>query len=349
MKKAILITGGCGFIGHHVVEHFLKNTMLDIFVLDKLTYASNGFERLRDIEVFDDKRVSIFTADLSAGLGEGLIKEFRRVAYIVHLAAETHVDNSIIDPRPFVISNVVGTLEILQAARQLKYLEKFVYFSTDEVFGPALSKHDVYDVLEDGIRRYDKTIYVEYSEWDRYNSTNPYAATKAGGEELVNAFHSTYGLPTIITHTMNCFGERQHPEKFIPKIMRYIQSGKTLKIHADPTGMISGSRFYIHCRNVADAIKFLLHKGVVGEKYNVVGEQEVTNQELALLVSAIMESELKYELVDFHSSRPGHDLRYALDGSKMRKLGWEPPKTFEDSLVKTVRWTLDNPQWLKKE
>jgi len=326
----IIITGGAGFIGHHFCEHILKNTDWHIIVLDKLNYASNGFDRLRDINVFDNKRVQILTVDFSQFISEGIIKEFNDIDYIVHMGAETHVDRSIENPEPFVINNVLGTMHMLNFARKISNLKKFVYFSTDEVFGPA----------PEG---------VAYKEWDRYNSSNPYAATKAGAEELCLAYANTYKLPIIITHTMNVFGERQHPEKFIPKIIRNILTNKTTYIHADKTKTKSGSRMWVHARNVSDAILFLLKNKIqMQDKYNIVGEKEVNNLDMALFIAAFLKKDLKYELIDFHSSRPGHDLRYALDGNKIKELGWQLPKTFEESLKKTVEWSLqpENIRWL---
>jgi len=324
-----MITGGCGFIGHHVVEHFLKTTDWRIDVLDKLTYAAVGFNRVRDINAFDDERVTFFTADIAGDIPLGVLDELRELNYIIHLGAETHVDNSIVNPEPFVISNVLGTMHLMNFARKLKDLEAFCYFSTDEVFGPAPPG-------------------VAYKEWDRYDSSNPYAATKAAGEELVLAYANTYGLPAFITHTMNAFGERQHPEKFIPLVMRKVLKGETVTIHADPSKTISGSRFYIHCRNIAKAVHFLLDNFSQRDKYNIVGEREVSNLELAQLIAKFIGKPLHYEMVDFHSSRPGHDLRYALDGTKMKEMGWEVPMSFEESLEKTVRWTLEpkNTKWL---
>lgn len=323
----ILITGGCGFIGHHVCESIIKNTNWEVVVLDKLNYASNGLDRLRDIECFDNKRVLILTADFTKEISEGIAKEIGEVDYILHLGAETHVDNSIKNPEPFVMSNVVGTMHILNFARKLKNLKKMIYFSTDEVFGPAPKG-------------------INYKEWDRYNSTNPYSATKAGGEELCLAYANTYKVPVFITHTMNVFGERQHPEKFIPMTVKKILAGETILIHANESKTKAGSRFWIHARNVASAIMFLLEKGEVREKYNIVGEKEVDNLEMAQFISKVLGKELKYQMIDFHSLRPGHDLRYALDGSKMEKLGWKFPLTFEESLNKTVDWILSNPRWL---
>ena len=326
----ILITGGCGFIGRHIVEHILKNTDWDIVILDKLSYASSGFDRLRDIKVFDDKRVSVLTKDFSHPLEEGFIREIGNIDYILHLGAETHVDKSIENPEPFVVSNVLGTMRMLDFARTQKNLKKFLYFSTDEVFGPA----------PEG---------VFYKEWDRYNSSNPYAAAKAGGEELALAYANTYKVHVIITHTMNVFGERQHPEKFIPMTVKKILNGEKVLIHSDKTKTKAGSRFWIHARNVASAILFLLQKDVqLRDKYNIVGEREIDNLEMAKTIAKILGKELKYEMMDFHSSRPGHDLRYALDGAKMKELGWNIPMPFEQSLSKTINWITaeENKKWL---
>ena len=330
-SKTILITGGAGFIGHHLVEYYLKNTDYYICVLDSLSYASRGLNRIRDINAYDDKRFTFFGYDMTQEMSSGMKQEIIRlnVEYIIHLAAETHVDNSITHPEKFVLANVIGTMHLLNFARELDTLKAFIYFSTDEVFGPA----------PEGIA---------YKEWDRYNSTNPYSAAKAGGEELVLAWANTYKLPAFITHTMNAFGERQHFEKFIPMTIRNVLEGKPVIIHSNKEKTKSGSRFYIHCRNIASAVDFLItNKFSVRDKYNIVGEKEVSNLELAQFIADTLGKPLNYEMVDFHSSRPGHDLRYALDGTKMKDLGWEPPMNFEQSLERTISWTVDRKeQWL---
>jgi dTDP-glucose 4,6-dehydratase len=323
--KKILITGGCGFAGHHAVEHYLKNTDWDIVILDKMTYAASGLDRVRDINAFDDKRVSFFSVDITRPISIGVAQECKDVNVILHMAAETHVDNSITDPRSFVYSNVVGTLNILEFAREIEP-DTFVYFSTDEVYGPAYGQ--------------------PYKEWDRYNCTNPYSATKAGAEQLTLAFMNTYGLKGFIVNCMNIFGERQHPEKFIPLCIRRILKGKKIYIHGTPDKKESGSRFYIHARNVAAAVHWLLDKYKQRDKYNIVGEQEISNLVLAQTIANILGEKLNYEIVDFHSSRPGHDLRYALDGTYLRKIGYEIPVSIHDSLRRTVEWTVQNPKWL---
>lgn len=322
----VLVTGGAGFIGHHLIEHILKNTDWEVISLDRLDTSGN-LNRLADLPIWQQSktRVKIVFHDLRAPLNGHVSTEIGDVNYIFHLAAASHVDRSILYPLEFVENNVVGTCNILDFAVD-RCTERFLYFSTDEVFGPAPKG-------------------TNYSEWDRYNSGNPYSATKAGGEELALAFHNTYSLPVIITHTMNVFGERQHPEKFIPSTIVKILEGERVKIHASPE-LVPGSRFYIHARNVASAALYIMQHGILGEKYNIVGERETTNLELAALVGAAVGKHFEYDLVDFHSSRPGHDLRYALDGKKLRMLGWKLPSGFEESLKKTVLWTLEHREWL---
>jgi dTDP-glucose 4,6-dehydratase len=310
-----------------MVESFLKTTDWEIIILDKLTYAANGFDRIRNIQAFDNKRVRFFTYDLTTEISKGIIQEISDVGYILHLAAETHVDRSIEDPKSFVLSNVVGTANILDFARRCENLKAFCLFSTDEVFGPAPA----------GVR---------YREWDRYNCTNPYAATKAGAEQLTLAYMNTYGLPGFIIHCMNVFGERQHPEKFIPMCIKKVLNDEEILIHSDSTKTISGSRFYIHARNVAAAVHFLIDRFEQREIYNIVGEKEISNLKLAELISIMLGKPLRYRMIDFHSCRPGHDLRYALDGEKMKDLGWTVPMRFKESLKRVVEWTIEHREWM---
>ena len=326
----IIITGGCGFIGHHFVEHVFKNTDWEIVIFDKLSYASNGFERLRDTDTLNNKRVKVFTNDLTNPLPEGIIKEIGlNVDYIVHMAAETHVDNSIKDPKLFIDNNIYSTLNMLEYAKKLPNLKMFFYFSTDEVFGPALG-----DTL--------------FKEWDRHKPTNPYSASKSAAEQICIAYENTYKLPLMIVNVMNAFGERQHVEKFIPLCVKKIINNEKIYIHSYPDKKTSGTRFYIHARNIADAVLFLIKNGTIGEKYNISGEREVSNLEMAQMIARFMNKEFDYELIDFHSTRPGHDLRYGLDGSKLFEMGFKLPINFEESLRKTVEWTLENQKWLEE-
>jgi len=326
----ILITGGCGFIGHHFVEHIYKNTDWDIIIIDRLSYASNGFERLRDTETLNDNRIKVFTCDLILPLSEGIIKEIGEVDYIVHMAAETHVDNSIKTPALFLDNNIKSTFNLLEYARNhLPNLKTFFYFSTDEVFGPALG-----DTL--------------YKEWDRHKPTNPYSASKSAAEQICIAYENTYKTPLMIVNVMNAFGERQHVEKFIPLCMKKLLNNEKIYIHSYPDKKTAGTRFYIHGRNIAAAVLFLIKNGEIGEKYNISGEKEVSNLEMAQYIAKFMNKELDYEMVDFHSDRPGHDLRYGLDGSKLFNMGFKLPLNFEESLRKTVEWTLENQKWLEE-
>ena len=326
----ILITGGCGFIGHHFVEHIFKNTDWEIIVIDRLSYASNGFERLRDTDTLNTPRVKVFTCDLILPISEGLIKEIGDIDYIVHMAAETHVDNSIKNPQLFLDNNIKSTFNLLEYSRNhLPNLKTFFYFSTDEVFGPALG-----DTL--------------YKEWDRHNPTNPYSASKSAAEQICIAYENTYKTPLMIVNVMNAFGERQHVEKFIPLCIKKLLDGDKIYIHSYPDKKKSGTRFYIHGRNIAEAVLFLIKNGKIGEKYNISGEKEVSNLEMAQLIAKFMNKELDYEMVDFHSDRPGHDLRYGLDGNKLFNMGFKLPLNFEESLRKTVEWTLENKKWLEE-
>jgi len=341
--KRILLTGGAGFIAHHTIRHLLQNTDWEIVSLDRLDYSGN-LNRIADMmNEFDketQKRVRIVYHDLRAELNEMLCADLGDFDYIVHMAASSHVDRSIEDPMCFVLDNVVATCNILNFGRKQKNLERFIYFSTDEVFGPAPKG-------------------VNYKERDRYNSTNPYSATKAGGEELAVAFQNTYDMPIYITHTMNVFGERQHPEKFIPMTIKNVREGNMVTIHSDRDKKVPGSRHYIHAKDVADGCLFLLRNqnkidqldkdygGAKCPKFNLVGPVEWDNLELAQKIARAQNKELKYKMVDFHTSRPGHDLRYALDGGLMKELGWEPKVSIEDRINEVVQWTLNNDRWLK--
>lgn len=337
----VLITGGTGFIGHHLVEYLIDKTKHNIVILDRLDTTSTQhrldhiFKKLNSQSSPSKKnRIEFVFHDLRASLDNFYLKEkIGEIDIIYHLAASSHVDRSISDPLSFVQDNVVGTCNLLNFAREhLNPKVKIVYFSTDEVFGPAKA-------------------FKNFKENDCYNSCNPYAATKAGAEELCLAFANTYGMDIKIIHCMNVIGERQHPEKFIPMCISKILADEEIKVHAriDEKGQPgeSGSRFYIHAKNVCHAVQFILQKGKSREKYNIVGEREVTNLSIVKLIAKQLKIRPKFQLIDFHSSRPGHDLRYALDGAKLQKLGWTPPKTFEQSLAQTVDWFINNKKWLK--
>tara|TARA_B100000900_G_scaffold108226_1_gene90148 strand:- start:11 stop:1033 length:1023 start_codon:yes stop_codon:yes gene_type:complete len=339
MKK-ILITGGAGFIAHHIIAHIIKNTDWEIVTLDRLDLSGN-LNRLHEIldefSVKDKQRLKIVFHDLKAEINSQIKSEIGSPDIILHLAAASHVDRSIIYPMEFVLDNVVGTVNLLDFARSLKNLEKFAYFSTDEIFGNA----------PEG---------VSYKEYDRYNSTNPYSASKASAEEFCVAYENTYKLPIVITHTMNVFGERQHPEKFIPMTIQRVRDSEKVFIHANKEKTKAGSRHYIHALDVADGLMFILglknykHEGDFGNakcpKFNLVGPEEINNLDLAQKIAEVQKRELIYELIDNHSSRPGHDLRYSLSPNLLKSLGWEPKIKLSKRIEEVVDWSLKNKRWL---
>lgn len=327
----ILITGSAGFVGHAIVKRFLSEGA-EVVGLDRLSYSGN-LNRIS--EILTDETRGWYTVqhhDLRSAINESLEKQLGQFDFIIHVAASSHVDRSIDQPINFVLDNVVGTCHILDFARRQKNLQKFIYFSTDEIFGPAPPG-------------------VAYDEYDRYNSTNPYSAAKAGGEELCVAFRNTYKVPVVVTHTMNIFGPRQHPEKFIPMCISKVRAGEKVLIHADATRTIPGSRHYIHVEDVADAIWFLVNLNSppsepgLCPKFNVVGKEELDNLTLAQYIAEGVGKPLRYELVDFHSARPGHDLRYALSGRRMAELGWEPKTSIRERIREVVEWTVENERW----
>ena len=363
-KVKAIITGGQGFVGHHLVEHLLKNTDWDLILFDKLSYASIPKDKLADMDTWAlyKHRVKFYAIDLNREVSEGVDKEIGKIDYILHLAAESHVDRSITDPVPFILNNVKATLNILEYARKHPELKMFVNFSTDEVYGPA---PDINDSLGSVVRKFPAISYFRhitdgevtfhsdiqekgFPEFFYHHPSNPYSASKSAQEAIGIAYSNTYKVPVVTTHTMNIIGERQHPEKYVPLVINKVLKGETVTIHGDKTKTKSGTRFYIHARNVANALLNIVNAGYHGyDEWNIVGEQELSNLELAQLIADHLGKELKYEIVDFHSSRPGHDLRYALDGTKYREAFGEHPKSLIESLHKTIDWTIERKDdWL---
>jgi len=329
-KKTLLITGIAGFVGHHLLEGVLKQTDWNVVGLDALTYAGN-LNRITDIDVWekDRERIKFVWHDLKAPLSETIHKMIGPVDYIWHLAAESHVDRSLEDSTPFVLANVLGTANLLEYVKHYQpNLKRYVQFSTDEVYGAA----------PEG---------VFYKEWDRLKPSNPYSGAKAGGDMMAYSFAHSFKMPIIIVRSMNIFGERQHPEKFIPKTVKNILENKKVLIHGFP-GQIS-SRCWIHARTIADTLIFLMEKSEPEEIYNIEGEErDVLN--LANRMSRIIKGrdleEGEIEYVDQHTARPGHDLRYALDGTKLKKMGWRPKFTLEESFDKMIKWMVEHKRWL---
>jgi dTDP-glucose 4,6-dehydratase len=331
--KRLLLTGGAGFIGHHLVEHILRTTDWKITIVDRLTY-SGDLNRLTDIECWEREkgRVNFVYHDLRAPL-DPIYKHLFRIDYVIHAAAESHVDNSIRNPRLFAESNVLGTVNMLELCRQIQP-EKFIYVSTDEVYGPVSA--DMKDLHKEG---------------EPHRPSNPYSASKSSGEDFCRAYHDTYGAPVMITNTMNNFGQRQDPEKFVPKTIISIYREEPVTLHcrksADGEEIFEvSSRCWLHARNHADGLLFLLNKGQSGEQYNITGTWAEVSTIAGMIANDMRHGPYKRNWEDFHSFRPGHDMHYGLDGTKMEKLGWVAPVDFRESLTDTVKWSMDHKKWL---
>jgi dTDP-glucose 4,6-dehydratase len=335
MSKRVLLTGIAGFIGSHILEHILTNTDWDIVGVASWKHKGTP-ERIESVlnprPEWKD-RVEIITHDLVSPFTPLTKKRIGKIDYIVNCAAESHVDRSITDPVPFVQNNVNIALTMLEFAREIKP-EIFLQVSTDEVYGVAPNGHN-------------------HKEWETILPSNPYSASKACQEAIAISYWRTYGIPLVITNTMNNFGETQDAEKYIAKVIKMVQAGEKVTVHGTKEKI--GSRFYLHARNHADAILYILKNlppkaysedTLYPDRYNVVGDIELNNLEVAQIIARLMEKPLDYELTDYHSTRPGHDLRYALDGEKLKSLGWQPPMGFEESLKKYIDWTLRNSIWL---
>lgn len=340
MPKNVVVTGGAGFIAHHVIEYLLDNTDWNIVCLDRIDTAGN-LNRLSDILnrhfKSDVKRVRFVYHDLRAHINKSVSDMIGHVDIILHLAAASHVTRSIQNPMEFVESNVVGTVNLLEYARTLDSLERFVYFSTDEVFGPAIGSY-------------------EFSEYDRYNATNPYSASKAAGEEMCVAYQNTYKLPIYITHTMNVYGERQAPEKYVPMSIKKLLAGETLKIHYSKYSGKYGSRNYLHAKDIASALMFILDLKEIPKhpdfkagrcpKFNISAGKEYDNLTIASILATALDVNMIYENFDPNIDRPGHDFSYAISGRWLRQLGWTPTVQVEQRMPEVARWYRDNPQWL---
>lgn len=367
----VLITGAAGFLGSHAVRHFLVKTDWDIVALVSFKHKGTS-ARLRSAiqdpyehEMWEpgmfEERVTVIHHDLAGPIDPVTAKEIGDVDFIINYASESHVDRSITDPVPFVRNNVDVMLNMLEYARTLDGLRAFVQISTDEVYGPA-------------------PVGTAHKEWEAVLPSNPYSASKAAQEAIAVSYWRTYGVPVIITNCMNLIGEMQDSEKFVPMVIKKILAGEEIPLHARKREDILearflnvqstleweyGSRFYLHARNLADAVLFILKEGFtphgyalatyaegadLPDKYHIVGEREVDNYEMAQMIYRAMGGaaycDFMPRAVDFHSQRPGHDMRYALDGTKLESLGWKRPISLEESIDRTVRWFLEHPEWL---
>ncbi|MGP1447315.1 MAG: dTDP-glucose 4,6-dehydratase [Candidatus Limimorpha sp.] len=350
MKKTILITGGAGFIGSHVVRLFVnKYPEYKIINLDNLTYAGN-LANLKDIE--DKPNYQFVKADIcDFDLIYRLMQE-EKVDGIIHLAAESHVDRSIKDPFTFAKTNVMGTLSLLQAAKLYweSLLEKwegkrFYHISTDEVYG-ALELTNLEGGNEPGGGPFGDTFFTEET---KYQPHSPYSAAKASSDHFVRAFHDTYGMPTIVTNCSNNYGPYQFPEKLIPLFINNIRHRKPLPVY----GKGENVRDWLFVEDHARAIDLIFHKGKIADTYNIGGFNEWKNIDLIKVLIRTVDRLLgrkegeDLNLITYVTDRAGHDLRYAIDSSKLKQeLGWEPSLQFEEGIEKTVRWYLDNQEWM---
>lgn len=333
MQKKILITGGAGFIGSHVVRLFVTSyPQYDIVNLDKLTYAGN-LENLKDIE--DHPNYTFVKGDIcDAALIRSLFSE-HDFSGVIHLAAESHVDRSIASPDEFIITNVLGTVTLLNIAREAWHGKmegrRFYHISTDEVYG---------SLGDTGF----------FTETTAYDPQSPYSASKASSDHFVRAYHNTYGLPVVVSNCSNNYGACQFPEKLIPLFIHNIRNKKALPVYGDGRY----TRDWLWVEDHARAIDTIYHRGKEGETYNIGGWNEWQNIDLIKLLCKIMDRKLgqgegeSEQLITFIKDRPGHDRRYAIDATRLKmELGWEPTITFEEGLEKTVDWYLQNDEWLE--
>jgi dTDP-glucose 4,6-dehydratase len=332
-KRNILITGGAGFIGSHVVRLFVtKYPDYHIINLDKLTYAGN-LANLKDIE--NKPNYTFVKADICDYERMLEVMKHYEVDGVIHLAAESHVDRSIKDPFTFARTNVMGTLSLLQAAKTYWNGEwegkRFYHISTDEVYGAL---------------HFDGSLFKEDTKYDPHS---PYSASKASSDHFVRAFHDTYGMPTVVTNCSNNYGPYQFPEKLIPLFINNIRHGKPLPVY----GKGENVRDWLYVVDHARAIDLIFHKGKIADTYNIGGFNEWKNIDLIKVIIKTVDRLLgKAEgtsdhLIKHITDRPGHDLRYAIDSTKLKnELGWEPSLQFEEGIEKTVRWYLDNEEWM---
>ncbi|WP_329308317.1 NAD-dependent epimerase/dehydratase family protein [Streptomyces microflavus] len=335
MTKHVFLTGAGGFVGSHVLRRILSDTDWRVTCPVTLRHHGNSDRFAPYLADRPDwaARVRTFLCDLSCPIPPTSVAEIGPVDYILNIASESHVDRSISEPAPFIRNNVELMLNMLEFARQAQP-KVFLHMGTDEEYGPAYGDY-------------------MHREWDTVLPSNPYSASKAAQSALATSWWRTYQVPVMLTRTMNLISPGQDREKYIPRVIRKVLAEEVVQIHASPEG-IPGSRHWIDAREFAGAWLHLLEHAAVQRHpecdrptmYHVVGEER-SNLEIAQAIADILGKPLKCELVSFHSSRPGHDLRYALDGAKLASLGWTPRRPMDETLRDIVQWYLDRPAWLQ--
>jgi dTDP-glucose 4,6-dehydratase len=334
----VFLTGAGGFIGSHVLEHIFTNTAWDVVATDSFRHRGKTDRITQVLEGHPNwrPRLQVITHDLVAPFTDQTLHHIGPIDHVLAMASESHVDRSIDDPVPFVLNNVSVILSTLELCRKLNPLH-VILISTDEVYGP--------EPVIDGVP-------VPHAEWSPIIPSNPYSASKACQEAISTAYWRTYGLPLTIVNCMNLIGERQDREKFVPLLIGHIAQGKQVTIHGRPDDI--GTRHYLHARNLADALVYILKELPPAsfpyrdrpDRFNIVGPDRIDNLALANMIAEQVGRPLMYRLLDFHSARPGHDPHYGLDPELLTKAGWTPPVAFRESLNKTVRWSLEHPEWL---
>lgn len=337
MTDNVLLTGIGGSIGCHVMAHIFEYTDWNVTGIDSFRHKglTDRINEFLTIKPEWSSRLRIFTHDLTAPISDVLANRIGRISYILNLAALSDVEDSIHNPEPFIIGNVQIATTMLEYARKVR-IKAFVQMSTDEVYGPSGEDQ-------------------QHVEWSPILPSNPYAASKAAQEAIAIAYWRSYGVPLVIINTMNNFGEMQQPKKFPAMVQRKVTNGESVTIHGNENSI--GSRYYIHSQVFASALVYILKNKLPylhqdGEidrpdRYNIVGSRRINNLELAMLIADLLEKELKYEMVDFHAARPGHDRHYGLDGTKLEQLGWRPKVTFENTLRDVLVWSQEHSEWLK--
>lgn len=331
-----LVTGGAGFAGAHALEHLLKTTDWDVVCTDSFRHKgkTDRITGVLDANPSERHRVSVVTHDLTAPVSAQMARRIGEVGYVLAYASESHVDRSITDPVPFVMNNVAVALSTLEYARAARPAA-VVLVSTDEVYG----------AMPDG---------WPFPEWAPILPSNPYSASKAAAEAVAISYWRTYGVPVVLVNCTNLIGERQDAEKYTPKVLRACLRGEEIAIHGRPGDI--GTRYYMHARNLADGILFLLRERPPAmfaggadrpDRYNISPQDRVDNLTYAQMIAGIAGKPLRWRLEDFPDERPGHDPHYGLDPGKITALGWKPPVPLAESLEKTVRWYMAHEEWLE--